>query len=966
MTEAKYRKIEERFIKEAGGLCTLYEHVRTGARVFTIKSEDPNKVFYIAFRTTPKDSTGVAHIMEHSVLCGSEKYPLKDPFIELAKGSLNTFLNAMTYPDKTVYPVASCNLKDFKNLCGVYMDAVLRPNIYKEKKIFEQEGWHYEVSEDGSLKINGVVYNEMKGVYSNPDSVLERYTLNSLFPDTTYSYESGGDPDNIPELTYEGFLDFHRTYYHPSNSYIYFYGDLDMEERLEWLDEEYLSKYEKDDTNTIVTGQKAPEGEIYAEKPYAILDSEDEKDKVYLSANFACDEDPDSLKDLAYEVLEFILLSAPGAPLREALIEAGIGEEVYGGYSAGIKQPYFTVVSKNTEKEKLYAFKTVIKDVISSIVDEGIPMGSLRAALNFLEFKYREEDFGRTPAGLAFGLNALESWIYERTPFDFLTYEKEFEQLNELKDKGYFEGILKELFLDNTFTSTVVIYPEKGLTAKKEEALAESLRAVKESLSEEEITEISEHEKELKHYQEEADDEELKKCLPHLELKDIEKKADTVHTSLNDGVVYTDLPSHGIAYARLLYDLSDFTEEELQYASFMTSLYGEMDTEKRSYRELSDEMLLETGGIDFALTSYGLGGRNSDGTRFTPKMLCEIRTFNRSIGKGVELSQEMANETLLTDEKRIVDKLLEAKSRLQAKIEGAGHTSAIIRSGSYTDAVDRFLDLTGGISMLDFLSAAVKFSKEPVHRKRFIKELVKVKAKLSNAPKTAALTGDLEALGLLREALKANGIESVEPRVENKNVHPVSALNEGITTGSQVNYVARTGCYLKDGEKPSGVSDVVKVFLSYDYLWTNVRVKGGAYGCMTGYNMSGKGFFVSYRDPNLDDTMKVYEELPEFLESVELSEDEVLTYIIGAIASMDQPVTVAVKAGRELGYFIYGMTDEMLQKTRDEVLSCTCEDIRAFAGKVRRILETGSLCVIGNETQIKKSDIFKSVRGLSV
>lgn len=963
MFEEIYRKTEEKELPECGGKGVIYEHVKTGAKVFTLKTDDQNKVFLIGFRTTPKDSTGVAHIMEHSVLCGSEKFPLKDPFVELAKGSLNTFLNAMTYPDKTVYPVASCNEKDFMNLMDVYLDAVFHPNIYHEKKIFLQEGWHYEPDSEGSLKINGVVYNEMKGAFSNPDSVLERYTLNALFPGTTYAFESGGDPDNIPDLTYEDFIRFHETYYHPSNAYIYLYGDMDMEEKLLWIDEHYISAYEKKEMDTRVLPGPDLSGFSYVEKAYAVSDGEETEGRTYISENYLMPQVTDSLTDLSWEVLEFVLLSAPGAPLREELMKKGIGEEIYGGYCAGIRQPYFSVTAKNSEKEKLSVFHEAIKEVVEKLCRDGIDNTSLNAALNYLEFKYREEDFGRTPAGLSYGLNSLESWLYDLPPYVFLTYQEEFKELRKLVGTGYYEKLLSDVILNNSKGAQVVIVPEKGLTARKEAELKEKLSAFEETLTEDEKELIRKDAEDLLIYQDEEDSEEAMKCLPVLSIDDIDKKAEKVSAVLRDGVVWSDIHTHGIAYMHLLYDITGFTDEDVQVLSFLLSLFGELDTKEHTYKEISDEMLLKTGGIDFGIGTYLLKKEADGSYPSMPAVVCEIRTLKESIGDGIRIALEMLNETSFDDSDRIFEKLLEAKSRMQAKLEGASHLTAVTRCQSYTECTDRFSDLTSGIAYHDFLSGLVKSARED-GMGSLIEKLRAVSAKVKASPYDAAISGNDEMLSEMIKYLPGNRKpEGFKSSCE--GFKPLSRLNEGLKSGSQVNYVARTGRYVSEGEETSGAMDVLRMVLNYDYLWMNLRVKGGAYGCMSGFARTGKGYLVSYRDPNLSETDDIYEALPDYLSNLELSDDDLRKYIIGAIAGVDQPVTASVKAARELARYYAGITDEELQKNRDEVIGCTRETLRGFARNIRMMLSEGNICVVGNSEQITASkDKFGSLREL--
>lgn len=970
MFDEIYRKTAEKELPECGGTGVVYEHRKTGARIFTLKTADINKVFMIGFRTTPSDSTGVAHIMEHSVLCGSEKFPLKDPFVELVKGSLNTFLNAMTYPDKTVYPVASCNEKDFCNLMDVYLDAVFHPNIFREKKIFLQEGWHYELSEEGELKYNGVVYNEMKGAFSNPDSVLERFTLNALYRGTTYENESGGDPACIPDLTYEKFKEFHETYYHPSNSYIYLYGDMDMEEKLLWIDEKYLSAYDKREMDTRVGDALPVEPGAYVEKAYAISDGEEEEQKTYLSENYVLPEITDSLTDLAWETLDFVLLGAPGAPLRETLMEKGLGEEICGGFCGGIKKPYWSVIAKNSDKEKLGLFHDTIREVLTDVCEKGIDQTSLLAALNFLEFKYREEDFGRTPAGLSFGLNALESWLYDREPWQYLTYNEEFKKLRELAETGYFEKLLSDALLSDPQMATVVIVPEKGLTEKNDEELRRKLETYRQSLTKEELASIKACADALKEYQDEPDPEEAKKCLPMLSISDIGREAEKVHATKRDGIIYSPIPTHGIAYMRLVYDLSSLTEEEIQFVSLIKALLGEMDTKAHSFKELSDEMLLKTGGISFFTNAYLL----NRGKDYRPSFIAEIRTLPDRIADGIGIALEMVNETLYDNTERVVEKLLEAKSCMQAKLDGASHQVAVTRCRSYAEASQRFEDLTGGIAFYDFLSGAAKLVKEPVHRKRFIKTLKACAEKLASLPFEAVLSGDEESFVSMKTVLLDRPeISSVKESYEEcaaalsceKKILPVTSLNEGFKCSSQVNYVARTGKWTEDGKEGTAAADVLRMLLNYEYLWMNLRVKGGAYGCMSGFLKSGSAYLVSYRDPNLKETNEVYEALPDYLENLEISEEDLTKYIIGAIASLDQPVTASVLASRELAYYYNAVTDEILQESRDEVIGCTAETLRGFAAGIRKMLSGGNLCVIGNAGAIEKeSGLFRSVREL--
>lgn len=569
-----YTILEKRFIEDLNSMSYLLEHKKTKARVALLSNDDPNKVFYIGFRTPPKDSTGVAHIVEHTVLCGSDKFPVKDPFIELAKGSLNTFLNAMTYPDKTVYPVASCNDKDFQNLMNVYLDAVFHPNIYKEEKIFRQEGWHYEMeSPEDDLKYNGVVYNEMKGAFSSPDDVLDREVMNTLYPDTIYSVESGGDPDVIPELTYQDYLDFHHRYYHPSNSYIYLYGDMDMAEKLDFIDKEYLSAYDYLEVDSKVDFQKPFTEPAEYRKTYSILDSEPEDHAAYLTYNVVMGESLDRKLYIAMQILDYALCTAPGAPLKQALIDRGIGDDVYSEFENGILQPFFSVVAKNAQESQKQEFLDTIKEVLTKQAEQGIDKKALLAGINHFEFKYREADFGSYPAGLMYGLQMLDSWLYDdRAAFIHVEANHTYGALRRAVNDGYFEDMIRKYLLENPHRSVLVLAPEKGKTARKDKELAEKLAAYKATLSKEEIEKIVADTKALREYQESEDSPEALATIPVLTREDLTKKCvpyvNELRSCKGTDLLFHDIDTRGIGYIRLIFKLDDIEEELFPYVEF--------------------------------------------------------------------------------------------------------------------------------------------------------------------------------------------------------------------------------------------------------------------------------------------------------------------------------------------------------------------------------------------------------------
>lgn len=963
-----YRVAEHKTIKEMQSEGIVLEHKKTKARLFLLSNDDDNKVFCIGFRTPPDDNTGLPHILEHSVLCGSDKFPLKDPFVELVKGSLNTFLNAMTYPDKTVYPVASCNEKDFQNLMDVYMDAVLHPNIYKEEKIFRQEGWHYELeSEDQPLIYNGVVYNEMKGAYSSPESLLDRYTQNTLFPDNCYGRDSGGDPAEIPTLTYEKFLDFHRTYYHPSNSYIYLYGDMDMAEKLTWLDEEYLCHYEERPVDSHIPEQKAPQQPIEREIFYSITEEESLEDATYLSVSTVVGTDLDPKLYLAFQILEYTLLDAPGAPLKQALIDAGIGKDILGGYESGILQPFFTVIAKDANREQRGEFLTVVKGTLRKLADQGINRKSLLAGLNYFEFKYREADYGSAPKGLMYGLQCLDSWLYDGDPMMHLEYQETFDYLKKVLDEGFFEKLIREYLLDNPFEAVIMVSPKKNLTAETDARVADALAAYKESLPKDQIQTLIRETKELKEYQDAPTSPEAMAKIPLLKRSDIEKKAEefcwTEREEAGIKVLHHNFFTSGIGYLKVLFMTDTVPQEDLCYVGLLKSVLGSVDTEHYSYSDLTSEIHLNSGGVDFSVTSFA---NLQDPEHFTGAFLAGVRVLYDKLDFGFTMLEEILTRSIFTDEKRLGEVIQELRSGAKMKLEKAGHSTAVSRATSYFSAAAYYNELTGGTSYYHFLERIAKnFETE---KGQIIAKLQEVSAKLFTRKNMLInYTADDEGYAVLPKAM----VKLVDRLPEGSGTrypftHPVANRNEGLKTSSQVNYVARCGNFRDEGYEYTGALKILQVILSYDYLWLNIRVKGGAYGCMSGFGRSGEGFLVSYRDPNLAETNQVYKGIVKYLEEFNPDERDMTKYVIGTISNLDAPLTPSIKGTRGMSAYLSGVTEAMMQTERDQVLNATAADIRALASIVQAILDTGSLCVVGNEAKIEANrELFGEVSNLT-
>ncbi|UTB43965.1 insulinase family protein [Agathobacter rectalis] len=965
---AEYEILDEHRVEDVQSDGFILRHKKSGARIAILSNNDDNKVFYIGFRTPPEDETGVPHIIEHTTLCGSKKFPVKDPFIELAKGSLNTFLNAMTYPDKTVYPVASCNDQDFKNLMDVYLDAVFNPNITKYEEIFKQEGWHYELTgRDDELKINGVVYNEMKGAYSSPDEVLSSQIYRSLFPDNTYSKDSGGNPEYIPKLTYEAYLDFYHKYYHPSNSYIYLYGDMDVVERLEWLDKEYLSLYDYKKVNSEINKQPAFDKIKNVEAQYSITMDDSQENKTYLSYNRVVGDSLDEMLYQAFDVLDYALVSSPGAPVKQALIDAGIGDDVYGSYDAGILQPVFSFVAKNANASQADEFESIIENTLKEVVKTGINKEALLAGINSSEFKFREADFGQFPKGLLFGLNCLDSWLFDdMKPFIHLECLGTFAKLRKAVYTDYFEKLIQEYLLDNTHGSSVTVKPKRGLGNEREEALAKELSDYKASLSDEEIKKLIEDTEHLKKYQEEpSSDEDLRK-LPMLTRADMKKNAmpfSNIEDELSDvKVVRHDIESNGIDYISFLFDAGDFAQSELGYLGFFTNALGLVSTEKYSYTDLANATNIYTGGISTGTASHpDIKDRNN----FVFKFEVKLKVLEKNLDKALELMEQMLLSSDFTDTKRLGELVAQIKARLQANLSSSGHLVAAMRSMSSFSRYALYQDELKGIA---FYRSICRIEKELSESPKSVSDKLAAIAKklFARNRMLISFTGNNEAYCNAKPSLEKviAGFDKMSAVGNQAEVH-FNTAKEAFIDASQIQYVAKTGDFICEGYEYTGALRLLRIILSYDYLWINVRVKGGAYGCMNTFLRSGESYFVSYRDPNLSDTLDVYDRIPEYIKSFSPDERDMTKYIIGTFSALDTPMNPEAKGSRSLSAYLEGITYEQIQKERNEILNAQPEDIRRLADLVEAVLKKDSICVIGNENMIKESaGLFENVEKL--
>ena len=952
-----YSIVEKQMLKEVNGVGYILSNNKTKARVVIILNDDTNKVFNIGFRTPPNSDNGVPHIMEHSVLCGSKNFPVKDPFVELCKGSLNTFLNAMTYSDKTVYPVASLNKKDFHNLMHVYLDAVFYPNIYEKKEILMQEGWHYEVDEEtGDLKYNGVVFNEMKGVYSNPEQQLYRVIEKSLLDNTAYGYESGGDPVHIPELTYEDFLDFHKKYYHPSNSYIYLYGDMDAVAELEFIDEKYLNSFEYLEIDSALTDEPEFDEPKHIVEHYCLSDADDEKDNTYLTYNVTVGKSLDKKLCMAFAVLEHALLVAPGAPLKKALIDANIGKDVFSSYDDGIKQPTFSIIAKNANAEDENRFISIIDETIKELIAKGINKKSLAASINYFEFRHKEGNFGRFPKGLMLGLNAFNTWLYDDlSALELFNLNDVFEQLKCELESDYFEGLLQEYIIDNKQKTFAMLVPKKGLNAELEAEEAKRLADYKATLTEEQIENIKKEADHLKEYQSEPSSPEELETIPLLEISDIDKNARKLNNQFSEiemvKIVSHDIFTNGISYVNLNFDITDIDYEKYPVVSLLTEIFKYVDTANYSYNELANEINLHTGGVGFATTVSNCNSDNSYCVHF----IVNAKMLHDKVDKGMELVDEILFTSKLDDKKRLKEIIAETRSGLKNELVSAGHITAAGRAVSYVSPIGVVKEMLEGV---DFYKYIAKLDDDFDNQYESLVE--DLKTILGQILRRGGLivnyTSDKNPEEILKTPITALS-KKLSSRLEFDKTKEVKVqpLNEGFKTSSQVQYVATAGNFKDKGLAFTGALSVLQSIFSYDYLWLNVRVKGGAYGCMCSFNRSGNAYFTSYRDPNLMETYGIYKNAAEYVANFDADDRDMTKYIIGAISKLDAPLTPSAEGNFSFVAYLMGLTDEDLQRDRNQVLEANVEVIRGLAPYVEAATTGEIICAIGNENKLENA-----------
>lgn len=956
-------KLEKKeFVKEMDGECYLFRHQKSGARLLKVVSKDDNKVFSVAFKTPPPNDSGTPHIMEHSVLNGSENFPVKSPFEILAQGSLNTFLNAMTSSDYTIYPVASRNDKDFFNLMHVYLDAAYKPMIYKEPRILQQEGWHYELaSPEGPLVYKGVVYNEMRGAYSSPERQLDFLMSKALFPDNQYGNSSGGYPDAIPQLTYEDFKAFHHKYYHPSNSYIYLYGNGDLDKELAFIDANYLTGIEKIAVESAIPLQKPLAAPVVKTGFYGVPEGAPTAGQTFIARGSVYGRNTDQEFNIAMNILAEALVNSQAAPLRLAFQKAGIGQDI-SAYTDGIQQPSFQVTVTNAEAADLPRFEGVYTDTLKEVVEKGFDRTTLEGIINRQEFQLREGNGSFT--GIAGAMMASSGWLFADNPFLTLSFNKELASIRSKLDQKYFENLVEKVLLKNTHVCTVVLEPKPGLEKELAANLEKKMAEIKGKMSPEQIETIVKQTKDLVAYQQRKDDPELLKTVPLLEIADIEKKQEELplKTEALNGVplLHMDTFTKGIVYLNLYFDAGALDQELIPYAQLYNELAGMMSTDALSYGDLENQINLHTGGISTSL--YPVALHRDDG-RMKSYFQVSGKAMPEKLSKLADLMRQELLSSKWDDEARLKEMVLRTKAQFEQRLTSNGLGIARNRLASYFSNRGAYQDLTSGFGYYQFLTSLCK----EADMKALAAKLKAVQEKIVNRNGLkVGITCQQEQMKAVKEALPA--LLAAFPQSEWKAVEykfVKEPLNEGFQDASKVQYVLKGGDYHRLGVQYSGKMEVLSQLLSRVYLQNTVRVQGGAYGGFTMLDDSGMLCFASYRDPNLKETVQNYLGAEGFLSALTLEERELRRLIIGTISDWDQPLDPNQKGQVAVHRSLRGLSQEELQKNRDEILSTSVEDLRAFSSLVKEIMGQGYLCVVGNEKKIEEQkELFKKILSL--
>jgi Zn-dependent M16 (insulinase) family peptidase len=920
-------------LEEIRALGIQLTHEKSGARLLHLLADDQENLFSVAFRTPPPDDTGLPHILEHTVLCGSKKYPVKDPFVELLKTSMATFLNAMTYPDKTVYPCASMNETDFRNIMGVYCDAAFKPLITENH--FKQEGHHLEFAEPedtaSPLVVNGIVYNEMRGNYSDLDGIIQRDTSASIFPDNAYGLDSGGDPDHIPELTYQQFVNFHQTYYHPSNSYFFIYGDIDTEKHLQFLNDNYLSSFDRIELDTGIDAQPRWDAPREQTVPYPVGPNDQTDRKTAVVATFLTNDIGDAITTLGMEVLDYYLLGNSASPLRKALIDSKLGEDLAdSGYAAHQRDTFFTIGLKGTEADKAGAIMALIFDTCRKLAANGLDREKLESAFHRMELSSREI---ASMYPLRLMGRVYNNWIYDGDPLHLLRLGK---QLAELRKKyenepKFFENLLRKMLVDNRHYTVITFVPDPRFAPKAEAAQAEKMAALKSSLNAEKLELIKAEAATLQQMQSAPNTPEALATLPRLQLSDVPPEPHKLPTTLEkisgQDFLYTDLVSGGVNYLRLAFDLSDVNAELADYLSLYAEVLGKMGAGGLDYAQMAEKEASLTGGFSAAVSSGGKIGAPDDLNAY---LIVGSKALDAKLGGMLEVIHDRLLKCDFDDRDRLKDIILQARVQLHASILPNGNQYASLYAARNLSANCALAEITSGVSQIRFIDRlAADFDNrhgQIVEKLKTIHRFVLARSRVT----ASFLGGDTQKTSV------KNWLESFLGSLSSDKIGavsfpfaPAATLREGVATAADVAFVAQATRSLEATHPNSPALMLLGLQLTMGFLWNEIRVKGGAYGARAGYNPADGIFaFSSYRDPAVARTLATYGKVFAHLEKeMDLSPAAVEQYIIGTVKNLDKPIRPTEAASVALLRHLRGETDGFRADFRRRLLNLNGEII---------------------------------------
>ncbi|PRY84231.1 insulinase family protein [Alkalibacterium olivapovliticus] len=960
-----FKKIETQDLPDIQSVGSLYEHEETGAQVLHLANDDQNKAFTIGFKTPPYNDNGIAHILEHSVLNGSEKYPSKEPFVELIKGSLNTFVNAMTFSDKTIYPVASTNEKDFMHLAGVYLDAVFSPKLYTDAQILEQEGWHYHLENtEDDLIYKGVVYNEMKGATASPESQLYDHLSSQLYPETIYQYNSGGAPKAIPSLTQEEFLDFHKKYYHPSNSLTILYGDIDQTKVFNEL-ESYFDGMGKGETIDLTVAIPEPKNGRF-EDTYSITEGDDPEGKDYLALGWHVLEPEDALDNYGMKVLDEILFGHNQAPLQKALLDAEIGGDIESDV-ADIGYPTaFVITAKYADSKNLDRFKKVVEETLSSIVENGLDKDLIQAALNKIIFQTKEAVISEdNPRGVIYAINALSTWLYDKAPYDRLQFSKYLDELADLSEFGYFEKLIERKLLNNPLRVEIALKAEPGKSDKLEAQTLEKLQDYKAGLSEEELQAIVDKTQKLIDRQETPDKAEDLAKIPTLTREDLTTDEPDYPLEASDlfddtQFYYSEQFTSGIDYISLYFDISDLKTEDYASLSLLSDILGELDTDKYDATSLQTQIDTHTGGISGKVTIF-----EDQKGQLTPYFVLSGRALNEKLSELVGLMKEIVTTTSFDNQGEILKLIQSYISDFENRINFGAHVIAANRALSQVKPLSKLGEHLNGIDQFNYLKATRDELKGDT-ASQLSTDLKQLLDKLLNKRRLNAIyVGDRAQSTHVKNALLEAFKYLPSDDLGEDAVHEAGVKqNEAFVTAQDVNYVGMAANALDELDY-TGQSQVLSTALRFDYLWNNIRVKGGAYGSLYLHRRNGNMALASYRDPNITKTLDIYKQLPSYIDTLELSESELLKYIIGTLSPLEQPKSAYKKGLTAFSRYKQGLTTQDIIRLKEEILATDSSKLSALKAPFEKVISDSTVAVIGNKAQIEKEkELFDAVYDL--